>query len=44
MLQCGADIETVRCLLGHSDIATTAVYIHSNYKQMKEATNNLKFT
>lgn len=44
MLQNGADIETVKTLLGHSDISTTAVYVHTNFKQMKEATDNLKFT
>lgn len=44
MLQNGADIETVKMLLGHSDIATTALYVHSNYKQMQEAANRLKFT
>lgn len=44
LLQNGADIETVRMLLGHTDISTTQIYIHSNYKQMQEATDNLKFT
>lgn len=43
MLQNGADIETVKMLLGHSDISTTALYVHSNYKQMQEASDRLKF-
>lgn len=44
MLQNGADIETVKMLLGHSDISTTALYVHSNYKQMQKAAESLKFT
>ena len=36
-------IETVKMLLGHSDISTTALYVHSNYKQMQEASDRLKF-
>ena len=44
MLQNGADIETVKMLLGHSDISTTALYVHSNYKKMQEAADHLKFT
>lgn len=43
MLQSGADIETLRALLGHVDIATTQRYVHSNLNQMYNATNNLKF-
>lgn len=44
ILQSGADIETVKMLLGHSDIATTALYIHSNFRRMQEAVNHLNFT
>ena len=44
MLQSGADIETVKMLLGHSDIATTSLYVHSNFKHMQEAVDNLTFT
>lgn len=44
MLQSGADVETVRMLLGHSDISTTQIYVHSNYKQMKEAADKLNFS
>ena len=43
MLQSGADIETLRALLGHVDITTTQRYVHSNLNQMYNATNNLKF-
>ncbi|MDE6665621.1 MAG: site-specific integrase, partial [Ruminococcus sp.] len=43
MLQSGADIETLRALLGHVDITTTQRYVHSNLNQMYTATNNLKF-
>lgn len=43
LLQNGADIETLRALLGHVDIATTQRYVHSNFKQMQSAVNNLKF-
>jgi len=43
MLQSGADIETLRALLGHVDITTTQRYVHSNLNQMYEATSNLKF-
>ena len=44
MLQSGADVETVRMLLGHSDISTTQIYVYSNYKQMKEAADKLNFS
>lgn len=43
LLRSGSDIETVRLLLGHTDIKTTALYIHSNYEQMQKAVENLKF-
>ena len=43
MLQSGADIETLRALLGHVDITTTQRYVHSNLNQMYTATSNLKF-
>lgn len=44
MLYSGADLETLRALLGHVDIATTQRYVHSNLKQMRTATENLCFT
>lgn len=43
LIQHGADIETLRALLGHVDITTTQRYVHSNFKQMRKAVNNLKF-
>ena len=43
LLWSGADIETLRALLGHVDIATTQRYVHSNMIQMTNAVNNLKF-
>lgn len=43
LIQCGADIETLRALLGHVDITTTQRYVHSNFNQMCKAVNNLKF-
>lgn len=43
LLQSGADIETLRALLGHVDISTTQRYVHSNLNQMYNATDNLKF-
>ena len=42
MLQSGADLETLRALLGHSDITTTQRYVHSNLAQMYLATELLK--
>lgn len=42
MLQSGADLETLRALLGHVDISTTQRYVHSNMQQMYIATENLK--
>lgn len=43
LLRSGSDIETVRLLLGHTDIKTTSLYIHSNYEQMQKAVENLNF-
>lgn len=43
MLYCGADIETLRALLGHADISTTQRCIHSNFQQMQSAVQKLHF-
>lgn len=43
LLRNGADVETVRRLLGHSDITTTQIYVHSSMEQMQNATSNLNF-
>ena len=43
ILQSGGDIETLRCMLGHSSISTTAIYVHSSFEQMQAAANRLKY-
>ncbi len=43
LLQNGADIETVRRMLGHNNISTTSIYVHSSFEQMQKAASNLKF-
>ncbi len=37
----GADIQTVKELLGHEDIKTTAIYLHSSKDQQRAAVENL---
>lgn len=43
ILQSGGDIETLRCMLGHSNISTTAIYLHSSFEQMQAAAERLKY-
>ena len=43
MLLSGADIETLRALLGHVDITTTQRYVHSNFQSMRSAVDKLNF-
>lgn len=43
LIQSGADIETLRALLGHVDIMTTQRYVHSNLQQMQRAVEKLKY-
>lgn len=43
MLHSGADVDTLRALLGHVDISTTQRYVHSNLEQMRSATSKLCF-
>lgn len=43
LIQSGADIETLRALLGHVDIMTTQRYVHSNLQQMQRAVAKLRF-
>jgi len=41
LVQAGTDLNTVKDLLGHSDLQTTSIYLHSNPKMMREAVNRL---
>lgn len=43
LIQNGADIETARRMLGHSNISTTSIYVHSSFEQMQAAANRLKY-
>jgi integrase len=40
-LQGGADIETVRQILGHSSLSVTQKYVHSGLDQMRQAVESL---
>ena len=40
-LQCGVDLKTVSVLLGHSDVAVTAGYLHTNRDTMRAAVARL---
>jgi len=37
MLNNGADLEAVKDLLGHDSVATTQIYTHTNFEEMKRA-------
>ena len=37
MLNNGADINTIKTLLGHSSLAATQVYTHTTFEQLKQA-------
>ena len=37
LLRCGADVATVAELLGHSNISTTSIYLHSSPERRREA-------
>jgi site-specific recombinase XerD len=36
LLRSGADLESIRVLLGHADLRTTSVYIHADERRLKE--------
>ncbi len=40
MLNNGADINTIKTLLGHANLAATQVYTHTTFEQVKRAYNN----
>ena len=41
MLSAGADLEVVRDVLGHADVATTSLYLHSSDSRKRDAATKL---
>jgi site-specific recombinase XerC len=41
LVKAGVDLGTIRDLLGHSDIAVTSVYLHSDLRSRREAVEHL---
>ena len=44
LLRSGTDTETARAILGHSDISTTQIYVHTDEDTIRKALDSLKFT
>jgi len=43
LARCGTDLCTIQELMGHADISTTAIYLHSDLRSKREAVTNLPF-
>jgi site-specific recombinase XerD len=41
LLEAGADLETIRDLLGHSDIKTTSIYLHCSSARRRAAVDSI---
>lgn len=44
LLRSGTDTETARAILGHSDISTTQIYVHTDEDTIRKALDSLDFT
>lgn len=44
LLRSGVNVETARRILGHSDISTTQIYVHSDFEQAQNEMQKLRFT